>query len=143
MADRTFSDHMSDSDALMWNIEKDPLLRSTIVTVLFLDRAPDWDALVRRVEAGTRVIPRLRQRVATPMLRIDPPSRGRVIEASIHVGNLKSFLFPLPLVGRGKGWGFFRVSKIFLFFFFVFFLHLQEHAVFLEGLHKLYPIHYR
>ena len=37
---------MSDSDALMWNIEKDPLLRSTIVTVLLLDQAPDWDRLV-------------------------------------------------------------------------------------------------
>ncbi len=35
-----FETHMSDSDALMWNIEKDPLLRSTIVTVLLLDRAP-------------------------------------------------------------------------------------------------------
>ena len=28
-----FDDRMSDSDALMWSIEKDPLLRSTIVTV--------------------------------------------------------------------------------------------------------------
>ena len=28
-----FIDRMSDSDALMWSIEKDPLLRSTIVTV--------------------------------------------------------------------------------------------------------------
>ena len=35
-----FDLQMSDSDALMWNIEKDPLLRSTIVTVLLLDRSP-------------------------------------------------------------------------------------------------------
>ena len=33
MAERSFSDHMSDADALMWNIEKDPVLRSTIVAV--------------------------------------------------------------------------------------------------------------
>jgi len=73
MTEERFEIHMSDADALMWNIEKDPLLRSTIVTVLLLDRAPDWAALVERVEAGTRVIPRLRQRVATPMLRVGPP----------------------------------------------------------------------
>ena len=64
---------MSDSDALMWNIEKDPLLRSTIVTVLLLDQAPDWDRLVDKIERGTWMIPRLRQRIATPLLRMGPP----------------------------------------------------------------------
>lgn len=68
-----FEAHMSDSDALMWNIEKDPLLRSTIVTVLLFDRAPDWERFVDRIERGTWLIPRMRQRVATPMLRIGPP----------------------------------------------------------------------
>jgi WS/DGAT/MGAT family acyltransferase len=71
-ADR-FEAHMSDSDALMWNIEKDPLLRSTIVTVLILDRSPDWDRLVDRIERGTWMIPRMRQRVATPLLHMGPP----------------------------------------------------------------------
>jgi len=68
-----FESHMSDSDALMWNIEKDPLLRSTIVTVLFFDSTPDWDTLVSRIERGSWLIPRMRQRVATPLLRIGPP----------------------------------------------------------------------
>ena len=68
-----FESHMSDSDALMWNIEKDPLLRSTIVTVLFFDQAPDWDMLVARIERGSWLIPRMRQRVATPLLRMGPP----------------------------------------------------------------------
>ena len=68
-----FEAHMSDSDALMWNIEKDPLLRSTIVTVLFFDQAPDWPTLVARIERGSWLIPRMRQRVATPLLRIGPP----------------------------------------------------------------------
>lgn len=68
-----FEAHMSDSDALMWNIEKDPLLRSTIVTVLLFDRAPDWERLMDRIERGTWLIPRMRQRVATPLLRIGPP----------------------------------------------------------------------
>jgi WS/DGAT/MGAT family acyltransferase len=68
-----FEAHMSDADALMWNIEKDPLLRSTIVTVLLFDRAPDWDRVVDRIERGSWLIPRMRQRVATPLLRSGPP----------------------------------------------------------------------
>jgi WS/DGAT/MGAT family acyltransferase len=68
-----FERRMSDSDALMWNIEKDPLLRSTIVTVLLFDRSPDWDILVDRIERGSWLIPRMRQRVATPVLRLGPP----------------------------------------------------------------------
>ena len=68
-----FDAHMSDSDALMWNIEKDPLLRSTIVTVLFFDQTPDWETLVARIERGSWLIPRMRQRVATPMMRMGPP----------------------------------------------------------------------
>jgi diacylglycerol O-acyltransferase / wax synthase len=68
-----FETHMSDSDALMWNIEKDPLLRSTIVTVLLLDQPPEWDRLVEKIERGTWLIPRLRQRIATPLLRMGPP----------------------------------------------------------------------
>src|SRR5438477_26980 len=41
MAELQFTDRMSDSDALMWSIEKDPLLRSTIVAVTMLDLARD------------------------------------------------------------------------------------------------------
>jgi diacylglycerol O-acyltransferase / wax synthase len=68
-----FDLQMTDADALMWTVEKDPTLRSTVVTVLTLDRSPDWDALVERVERGSRLIPRLRQRVVSPMLRVGPP----------------------------------------------------------------------
>jgi diacylglycerol O-acyltransferase / wax synthase len=64
---------MSDEDALMWNIEKDPVLRSTIVAVGILDRAPDWATLRDRLERATLLIPRLRQRVISPPLRIGPP----------------------------------------------------------------------
>ena len=35
-----FEHRMSDSDALMWHIEKDPLLRSTITIVWWLDARP-------------------------------------------------------------------------------------------------------
>ncbi|HEY1739217.1 MAG TPA: wax ester/triacylglycerol synthase family O-acyltransferase [Acidimicrobiia bacterium] len=70
---RQFDLHMSDADALMWNIEKDPVLRSTIVAVGILDGPPDFKRLRRRYEQASRTIPRLRQRVLTPPMRIGPP----------------------------------------------------------------------
>jgi WS/DGAT/MGAT family acyltransferase len=66
----TFQTHMTDADTLMWNIEADPLLRSTITAVALLDSTPDWNKVVRRVTEASAVIPRLRQRVI-------PPRRGR------------------------------------------------------------------
>jgi len=68
-----FTHHMSDEDALMWNIEKDPILRSTIVAVGTFDSVPDWARLRDRIELATRVIPRMRQRVCSPPLRLGPP----------------------------------------------------------------------
>jgi WS/DGAT/MGAT family acyltransferase len=72
-ADR-FEHTLGDADALMWNIDRDPALRSTIVTALVLDRAPAWSDVLARLERGTRLIPRLRQRVVEPALRIGPPA---------------------------------------------------------------------
>jgi WS/DGAT/MGAT family acyltransferase len=71
--DLRFERRMSDSDALMWGIEKDPLLRSTITAVSLFDRPPDQERLRDRVERGTRLIPRLRQRVVSAPLVASPP----------------------------------------------------------------------
>jgi WS/DGAT/MGAT family acyltransferase len=68
-----FEPRMSDADALMWNIEKDPLLRSTIITVYVLDQAPDRERFTRNMERVSRVVPRLRQRVLGHPLSIAPP----------------------------------------------------------------------
>ena len=68
-----FGQHMSDEDALMWNIEKDPVLRSTILAVALFDSVPDWERLRRRIDRTTCFIPRLRQRVVSPPFRIAPP----------------------------------------------------------------------
>jgi diacylglycerol O-acyltransferase / wax synthase len=57
------SAYMGASDAFTWRMERDPALRSTVVVVDWLDRAPDWDALVARVDRITRIMPSLRQRV--------------------------------------------------------------------------------
>lgn len=68
-----FEPRMSDADALMWCIEKDPLLRSTITTVFLLDRVPDRELFRRRMDRVSRLVPRLRQRVLGHPMSIAPP----------------------------------------------------------------------
>jgi len=58
-----YDEWMSENDSVLWHIERDPLLRSTITSVWFLDTVPDrvrMDAVVERIVAR---IPRLHQRV--------------------------------------------------------------------------------
>lgn len=73
MTEMQYESRMSDADALMWNIEKDPLLRSTITAITLLDATPDRDRLVDKMERGTRMVPRLRQRVVGNALSLAPP----------------------------------------------------------------------
>lgn len=73
MTDIRFERRMSDADALMWTIEKDPLLRSTITTVAVFDQAPDRGRLAEALDRTSRLVPRLRQRVVSNPLSIAPP----------------------------------------------------------------------
>ncbi|MEI6253741.1 MAG: wax ester/triacylglycerol synthase domain-containing protein, partial [Mycobacteriaceae bacterium] len=57
------SEFMSQTDAFTWGMESDPRLRSTVVTVILLDRSPDWDVVRERFEALSRNLPIWRQRV--------------------------------------------------------------------------------
>jgi WS/DGAT/MGAT family acyltransferase len=68
-----FDRRMNDADALMWAIEKDPLLRSTITAIAVLDGAPDRERFTERMERASRLIPRLRQRVVPSPLVPAPP----------------------------------------------------------------------
>lgn len=54
---------MSDTESLMWRLEKDPYLASTFANITILDRAPDMDALYARMERTALLFPRLRRRV--------------------------------------------------------------------------------
>ena len=65
--------HMRESDAFAWAMEKDPLLRSTVVTVLLLNDSPDWERLPERLERVTRLAPGFRHRVVSPPLRLATP----------------------------------------------------------------------
>ena len=92
---RTFSSRLTDSDALMWTIERDPCLRSTIVAVMMLDRSPEWAELVRRFEQATTLIPRLRQRVVEMPLRLAAPrwELDEFLDLDFH---LRRTLAPAP-----------------------------------------------
>jgi len=64
---------MGASDAFSWHMERDPVLRPSIVVAVWLDRAPDWDTLVARVDLISRLMPSLRQRVVeSPLPGIAP-----------------------------------------------------------------------
>lgn len=73
MSDIEFDDWMSDNDALMWHMERDPLLRSTITTVWVLDCPPDTSRFEETLARTTAAIPRLRQRVVADPQGIAPP----------------------------------------------------------------------
>jgi WS/DGAT/MGAT family acyltransferase len=64
---------MSDLEALMWNVEKDPHLDPTFGSVTLLDRSPDFDHLRKRVLQMVDRIPRLHQRVVPSLGRLAPP----------------------------------------------------------------------
>ena len=68
-----FDRRMSDAEALMWRMDKDPYLSSTFCNITLLDRAPDTDRLRRRLDRATRVVPRLRQRVQSVPGNLTPP----------------------------------------------------------------------
>jgi diacylglycerol O-acyltransferase / wax synthase len=61
------------SDAVLWTIERDPLLRSTVFVVGMLDREPDRKAVERSLERASRVFPRLRQRIVRSGLPVGRP----------------------------------------------------------------------
>ena len=66
------TEFLRNSDAFVWSIEHDPRLRSTIVSLILLDRSPDWGALVSRFELLTGTVPMFRQRIVSSSLFAPP-----------------------------------------------------------------------
>jgi diacylglycerol O-acyltransferase len=65
--------HVRETDAFTLSMERDPLLRSTIVAVALFDRSPDWDVLVERIDRATRLTPTFRMRLQPTPLGLAPP----------------------------------------------------------------------
>ena len=62
------AEFMRNSDAFTWAMESDPRLRSTVVTVLLLDKSPNWDDVRYRIDLIGRRLPMFRQRVVESLL---------------------------------------------------------------------------
>lgn len=82
---------MSDFEALMWRLEVDPRLRSTVVAVDVLDRTPDWGRFLAAHEWATRILPRARMRVVDTPLQVGNPvwAVEANFDLSFHVRRLR------------------------------------------------------
>ena len=81
---------MSDAEAVMWAVEKDPALRSDFCNLTMLEERPDEKRLHDSLERALAAIPRLRQRVISAPLRMVPPefSDDPGLDLSYHVRNV-------------------------------------------------------
>lgn len=68
-----FDAYMSEADTALWVGERDPRLRSTIVSVWVLDRMPAVEDFEAMLADAVEAIPRLRQRVVRDRYGIAPP----------------------------------------------------------------------
>ncbi|MGD0393936.1 MAG: wax ester/triacylglycerol synthase domain-containing protein [Acidimicrobiales bacterium] len=85
---------MRGTDAFAWHLEKDPALHSTVVSITWLERTPDFGVLTARLEAATHMARRFRQRPVEPPARLAPPRWVDVdFDISLH---LHQFDSPLP-----------------------------------------------
>ncbi|MFY9917360.1 MAG: wax ester/triacylglycerol synthase domain-containing protein [Mycobacterium sp.] len=57
------AEFLRNTDAFTWSMESDPRLRSTIVSLILLDRVPDWAELVNRIELLDRTVSNFRKLV--------------------------------------------------------------------------------
>jgi WS/DGAT/MGAT family acyltransferase len=65
---------MSAFEALMWQCEADPRLRSTTTSVLILDREPPWERFHADHRWLAGAVPRFRQRVVVPAFGVGQPT---------------------------------------------------------------------
>ncbi len=79
--------HINSVDAFTVNLERDPLLRATIVAVAVFDRAPEWKTLQDRMERASRLTPRFREKLVATPLGLAPPRWivDREFDLSMHL----------------------------------------------------------
>lgn len=78
---------MSNAEAIMWAVEKDPALRSDFCNLTILDRRPEDKRIRATLQRALDSIPRLRQRVVGAPLRIVPPdfAEDPTLDVEAHV----------------------------------------------------------
>jgi WS/DGAT/MGAT family acyltransferase len=90
---------MTDVEALMWNLEKDPHLRASMAMLTTLDRPPDRDRLWSRIERAVATVPRLHQKVVPALGRLAPPE-WRVDPDFDLANHLRWVALPAPATMR-------------------------------------------
>lgn len=82
---------MSHSDAFTRAMERDPVMRSTVVMVAVLDSAPEWDRFVARIARGMTQIPLMNARMVPGRTRFTPPRWVPVDDADLgwHLTHLR------------------------------------------------------
>ncbi|NRI64450.1 DUF1298 domain-containing protein [Rhodococcus sp. MS16] len=64
---------MTQTDLMSWRMEKDPILRSTIVSIVLLDRSPDQDRMIEVMHRAIDVVPMFRCRAVPSSIPWIPP----------------------------------------------------------------------
>ncbi|HET6836005.1 MAG TPA: wax ester/triacylglycerol synthase domain-containing protein [Acidimicrobiales bacterium] len=90
-----FERRMSDFEALMWNVEKDPWLNPSGGVVVVCDRPPDVEDFRRRIAHAVAEIPRLRERVVPGVGRLSPPAWAPDPEFDLD-NHLRHVALPAP-----------------------------------------------
>jgi diacylglycerol O-acyltransferase / wax synthase len=86
---------MSDLEALLWNVDKDPYLSSNFGSITLLDRSPDLARFRRRMLVAVSRIPRLHQRVVPALGRLAPPEWRDAADFDID-RHLRHLALPKP-----------------------------------------------
>lgn len=74
MTEQASLERMRPADSILWRMEEDPVLRSTVTVVALLDRAPEFGRLRRSLLAASARLPHLRQVVAEPPFGLGSPA---------------------------------------------------------------------
>jgi WS/DGAT/MGAT family acyltransferase len=89
---------MSAFEIVMWRVDVDPKLRSTMMGVEILDSVPDTDRFIEAHEWATRMAPRLRERVVAPLFGTGTPHWALDPDFDLHY-HLRFMSLP-----SGGGW---------------------------------------
>ena len=89
------SARMSEHEALMWNVEKDPWLNPSGASVVLLDRPLDMDRFRQTLRAGVTRTPRLYQRVVPGFARVSTPAWVPDPEFELDY-HLREIMLPAP-----------------------------------------------
>lgn len=93
--ERDASARMSEHEALMWNIEKDPWLNPSGGSLILLDRELDMAQFRQTLRAGVAKTPRLYQRVVPGFARMSTPAWVPDVEFDLD-GHLREVVLPSP-----------------------------------------------